>query len=30
MVEEGADGLAFVEACLASTKLGKWVDVQRV
>lgn len=30
MAEEGADGLAFVEACLASTKLGKWVDVQRV
>ncbi|CAN0428827.1 unnamed protein product, partial [Phaeothamnion confervicola] len=30
MAEEGADGLAFVEACLASTTQGKWVDVQRL
>ena len=30
MGEHGADGIAFVEACIASTKQGKWVDVRRV
>jgi predicted dehydrogenase len=25
----GVDGLAFIEACLASSRDGKWVDVRR-
>ncbi len=29
MAEDGADGIAFVEACIASTEQGKWVDVRR-
>lgn len=27
---DGADGLAFVEACVASTKTGGWIELQRV
>lgn len=27
---DGADGIAFVEACLESTRQGKWIDVPRI